>query len=338
MKVLNRLFIVTILLNFLFQGSGFSENEIIIECREGGKNYKWYKEEKGTWNDSMAKSFYGDLTPNIGSRFAIGTSAEEAEARFIPEITEAGNYEVFVIWPKQANIDLAIYKVHSADGDTEIKKMQDGWGVKVPSNSNTWYSLGVFRFEKGNNNYVAVIKPAGELDAPDTRNSIRTYADAVKFVKTDAPVGAKIEDTTKPDKNVSPTPAVQAQKAPTQPTPEPPNPQESSAKIQWINQIQKAKEMASVEKKNILLYFFSSNSNECKKYEQETFKDSMVISFINSKFIPVLIDFTKNYEFSLNLGAYRTPTIILYDSNGNSVKKIEGFRNPSEFLKDINIF
>lgn len=333
---------IFILINLIFNVIGISaQTELIIESTKGGKNNGLYKEFSGVWYDSVAKSTVSDVTPNIGSRFIECSGVNPAEARFNLEISEEGNYHVYVTWPRQANSIKAVYKIKSADGETDIIKAQNGWGKTKEANGNMWHDLGVYKFNKGNEHYISILKGNEKVMPTDIINSARIYADAVKIVKTDKPVKKAEND------NIEIF-IQQADSAKTQVSQATPKAEESpisilneqdvsvnTTAIQWLYNVQEAKNRAKLERKNTLIYFFSKGSDYCKKYDDEVFNDANVIEKLNKSYICAMIDFNLNYDYSLNLSVYRVPSILIYDSDGNLLTKLEGFKNKADFLKTI---
>lgn len=316
--------------------------EVIIETRRGGQNVDWYNEISGKWHDSDGKSNAKGLTPKIGTRFGNLEDAESSAARFIPNLSTAGYYEVFVTWPLQANALRVKYIIHHADGDSIVYMNQDGWGAMTrgAGNGNVWHSLGTYRFNAGETGYVE-ITDAETQGKPDNRNWGRAYADAVKFifVSSSRPTVAMPS----PSPTVAPGTPSTPVRTPVPivtmaPTPVVPQPTMSGRSIQWIADIYDAQRRARTENRKIMLYFYSGKSRYCQQYENETLSDTAVVQFLNNNYVSVKFDFLRFSSEAFSLGAYKAPTFIFYDPNGNPKGKIDTFLPAQEFLDTIRLF
>ena len=129
-------------------------------------------------NDDPETSFTGEWNQAIGateshgldSLFARGTVA--SSYRFTPQITRAGNYEVFA-WnscfsPRENNVP---HTVAHSDGITTIEVDQD---CNTGSHGE-FFSLGVFTFDSGSDGFV-------EISNDGTASFGNVGADAVLFV------------------------------------------------------------------------------------------------------------------------------------------------------------
>jgi len=317
--------------------------EIIIETRPGSQNVQWYDEISGKWTDSVGKSIAKGLTPKVGSRFANLEDAESSGARFIPNLPTAGFYEVFVTWPLQGNALRVKYIIHHADGDSIVYMNQDGWGVltRGAGNGNTWHSLGTYLFNAGEMGYVEFADEETQ-GKPDSRNWGRAYADAAKFVFVSSarPVAA----VPPPSPTFAPVmPAIPARTpvpiVTMAPIPIPPvQPTVSEDSIQWVTDIYEAQRRARAENLKIMLYFYSDKSRYCQQYETETLSDARVVQLLNSNYVSVKFDFLRFSSEAFSLGAYKAPTFIFYDPNGNPKGKIDTFLPAQEFLDTIRLF
>jgi len=276
--------------------------EVIIETRPGGQNVEWYNEISGKWTDSVGKSIAKGLTPKIGSRFANLEDAESSAARFIPNLPTAGFYEVFVTWPLQGNARRVKYIIHYADGDSIVYMNQDGWGVltRGAGNGNAWHSLGTYLFNAGQRGYIEIADEETQ-GKPDSRNWGRAYADAARFV---------FVSSARPVATVA----------------------------QWVTDIYEAQRRARAENRKIMLYFYSDKSRYYQKYETETLSEGVVVQFLNKNYVAVKFDFLRFSSEAFSLGAYKAPTFIFYDPNGNPKGKIDTFLPAQEFLDTIRLF
>ena len=83
--------------------------------------------------------------------------------------------------------------------------------------------------------------------------------------------------------------------------------------MDWLTNLDKAKEESLKLKKPILLQFEMENCGGCKKLEETTYKDQKVNDEMNEWFVLLKLDLIKDREVRKLLGAYWTPSIYFLD-------------------------
>ncbi|MBE0539277.1 MAG: thioredoxin family protein [Ignavibacterium sp.] len=101
--------------------------------------------------------------------------------------------------------------------------------------------------------------------------------------------------------------------------------------MNWLTNLEQAKEEAAKSKKIILLQFEMDNCGGCKKLEATTYKDQKTIDEMNEWFVLLKLDLIKDREVRRILGAYWTPAIYFLDQNGNSFYHFNGYLPANEF-------
>jgi thioredoxin-related protein len=101
--------------------------------------------------------------------------------------------------------------------------------------------------------------------------------------------------------------------------------------MEWLTNLEHAKEEASRAKKLILLQFEMDGCGGCKKLEATTYKDEKVIDEMNNWFVLLKLDLIKDREARKILGAYWTPAFYFLDQNGNSYFHFNGYLPAEEF-------
>lgn len=165
--------------------AGWSQdNAVIVESFTDGINSDSFSTTEGKWTESTAKSAAQGLqaTKSVFN----DANAEAATARFAPNLSAAGKYEVFLTYSTSGNATDIKYTIGTADGVQHLIITQNGRELSAEPAANQWYSLGVYNFEAGNSGYVELSDPlTGDHPLPNEPNA-RIYADAVKFVPVDA--------------------------------------------------------------------------------------------------------------------------------------------------------
>lgn len=101
--------------------------------------------------------------------------------------------------------------------------------------------------------------------------------------------------------------------------------------MNWLNNLEQAKEEALKSKKLILLQFEMEGCGGCKRLEATTYKNPKVIEEMNNWFVLLKLDLIKEREIRRNLGAYWTPAFYFLDHNGNSFYHFNGYLPDNEF-------
>lgn len=101
--------------------------------------------------------------------------------------------------------------------------------------------------------------------------------------------------------------------------------------MNWLNNLEQAKEEASKSKKIILLQFEMDNCGGCKKMNATTYIVQKVIDEMNEWFVLLKQDLIKDREIRKSLGAYWTPAFYILDQNGNSYFHFNGYLPADEF-------
>lgn len=101
--------------------------------------------------------------------------------------------------------------------------------------------------------------------------------------------------------------------------------------MEWLTNLEQAKEEASKTKKLIFLQFEIDGCSGCKKLDETTYKNQKVIDEMNEWFVFLKLDLIKDREVRRTLGAYWTPAIYFLDQNGNSYYHFNGYLPADDF-------
>lgn len=109
----------------------------------------------------------------------------------------------------------------------------------------------------------------------------------------------------------------------------------SGSTLAFINDdLRTALNMSAKEDKKTLLYFWATYATPTKVMDEYTFTNPSVIDFLNENFICVRINIQSfdGFDFRNQYRVTVLPTIILLDSKGRAISRIEETMNPSKFL------
>jgi thioredoxin-related protein len=119
---------------------------------------------------------------------------------------------------------------------------------------------------------------------------------------------------------------------------------ESTSLVKWIA-IGDAKARSSQSNKRILYEFSAAWCGPCKMMERDVFNDARMASLINDDFIPVRVVDRQQEEGSnprdvetlqRTYGVRAFPTVVVADSNGAFVRKVEGYEGAEAFERFVN--
>lgn len=153
-------------------------DQVIIESREGGKNFSLYQETVGAWADVATNCTAPGLTPGIGQRYASSyrSVAGAKHAVYTPNFATTGVYDVEIAYGDGGGLarNGISYKVVHAGGSQTVL-------VNQTVNKNVWVSLGRFTFSAGTGGYIEVSN-----DSIDVSGNM--YSAAARFTPVPAAV------------------------------------------------------------------------------------------------------------------------------------------------------
>ncbi len=107
--------------------------------------------------------------------------------------------------------------------------------------------------------------------------------------------------------------------------------------MNWITNLELAKEESQKSRKPIFLQFEMDNCGGCKKLYEETYLDSKVQEELNEWFILLKLDLKKDREIRRVLSGYWTPSFYFLDHNGKSYYNFNGYLPSDEFRLMLRI-
>ena len=105
--------------------------------------------------------------------------------------------------------------------------------------------------------------------------------------------------------------------------------------ITWYNSLEKGLEVARIEDKPILVYFWAVWCTFCEKLETEVFPDERIKSILEEEFVLVAIDLDVDRDISSAFGVSYPPAEVFLDSSGNEVHRVPGYVDVDTFYPVI---
>lgn len=102
--------------------------------------------------------------------------------------------------------------------------------------------------------------------------------------------------------------------------------------LQWNTNLNTSLTSAQKDNKLVFIDFYTDWCGYCKQLDEETFTDQAVKEKFAQKYVLVKINGDQNPDLVSKYQIYGYPTLVILDSNGNEVKRQEGFVTPSEIL------
>ena len=103
--------------------------------------------------------------------------------------------------------------------------------------------------------------------------------------------------------------------------------------MNWISNVEDAFHTAQVEKKLILLYFYSDWCGWCTKLLEEIYANQNIVLLLNEEFVCLKVDIddpptiTDDYQYNV------VPTTIFLSSNRKELGRIDGYLSPEQFYE-----
>jgi thioredoxin 1 len=106
----------------------------------------------------------------------------------------------------------------------------------------------------------------------------------------------------------------------------------SEINIQWNTDLNAAFKLAQKSNKLVFVDFYADWCGYCKQLDEDTFVNQNVKQKFSQSYVLVKINVDQNPDLASKYQVYGLPTLIVMDSNGNVIKRQEGFVSAGELL------
>ncbi|MBX9687336.1 MAG: thioredoxin family protein [Candidatus Obscuribacterales bacterium] len=111
----------------------------------------------------------------------------------------------------------------------------------------------------------------------------------------------------------------------------------SEGKLAWMD-VNSAKAAAKAKNKLILADVYTDWCGWCKVLDKNTFHNPEVEDYISKNFVLMKVnaeDGAAGTEIAKNFQIQGFPTVMVFKANGKVLARIEGYREPPDFLKEV---
>ena len=105
--------------------------------------------------------------------------------------------------------------------------------------------------------------------------------------------------------------------------------------IKWLSEISQAAVAAKAQNKKIFVFFASADASNSQFMEKSILTDAKVNPTIQKNYVAVKIDLKEQAEMAQKLGVFRGATIVLYNSDGSAIKKLDSIHTADELAKEL---
>lgn len=110
---------------------------------------------------------------------------------------------------------------------------------------------------------------------------------------------------------------------------------QSNVDINWHTDLNSALQDAKNTNKSIFIDFYGEGCSYCKELSENTLSDSSVEKKLNQDYVAVKINTGQNPDLSSQYKIYELPTLVILNSNGQEIKRQEGYLSADQLLNWI---
>lgn len=111
--------------------------------------------------------------------------------------------------------------------------------------------------------------------------------------------------------------------------------QNESTNLNWHADLNSALNEANQTNKPVFIDFYTTWCTYCKQLDETTLSDSRVQEKLSKNYVVAKIDADKYPDIASNYKIYGYPTLLVLDSNGVEIKRIEGYVDSNTLLNQL---
>ena len=108
-----------------------------------------------------------------------------------------------------------------------------------------------------------------------------------------------------------------------------------AGEIAWQPDLKTAHEAARKTGKPIFIVFGAEWCTFCKKYENKTLTNPVMVGLVNREFIPVKLDYDKDHETAEILEIQSVPCTVILSPEADLLGKVVGAKEPKDLWESL---
>ena len=108
-----------------------------------------------------------------------------------------------------------------------------------------------------------------------------------------------------------------------------------TAVVYWRDNWEAALKEAKEANRPLVLEFYMEGCPHCQQMHQETHTDQAVAAALNTRFIPVHLEWRSHLEVVRQFKLIGAPTTLVFSPDGRELHRFPGFYPPADYLKEL---
>ncbi|MGD0969917.1 MAG: thioredoxin family protein [Desulfobaccales bacterium] len=108
-----------------------------------------------------------------------------------------------------------------------------------------------------------------------------------------------------------------------------------TAVVNWRDNWEAALKEAKEANRPLVLELYMEGCSHCQRLHQETHTDQAVAAALNTRFIPVHLEWRSHLEVVRQFKLIGAPTTLVFSPDGRELHRFPGFYPPADYLKEL---
>lgn len=109
----------------------------------------------------------------------------------------------------------------------------------------------------------------------------------------------------------------------------------TAPKIKWHNDLKSAYKIGKTRDKPLLILFSATWCTYCHKLIRESLGDKKMVEFVESQFVPVLLDFDKDNKVAKILEVESLPCTVVLSPQADLLLQVNGFQKTVAYRETL---